>query len=91
MSDKQDSSETPEKGEQPGAGPKLTLEQIQNELTQYPAPVAERYRLAQSSLSGRLAEETLQEWAATGLEIARKTVRSWEAASEFFDSSSTLR
>ena len=54
---------------------------------QFPAPVLERYEIAFEKLSGRLADETIQQWAEEGLEIARKTVRSWEAAAEFFDAS----
>jgi nitric oxide reductase activation protein len=69
----------------------LTVAQIETELEGYPAPVAERFRMAREVLSGRLADETLQEWAATGLEIARKTVRSWEASSEYFDSSAAVQ
>lgn len=81
-------SENEQSGPEPSVrSQKLTVAQIEVELEQYPAPVAERFRMASGTLSGRLAEETLQEWAATGLEIARKTVRSWEAASEFFDAS----
>ena len=65
----------------------MTISQIEAELDKYPAPVGERFRLAQNALSGRIAEETLHEWSGVGLEIARKTVRSWEAASEYFDAS----
>ncbi len=88
MSDNEETKDT--KSEQGSAG-NLTIAQIEAELEQFPTPVAERFRLANSSLSGRLADETLQEWAGTGLEIARKTVRSWEAASEFFDSSPAVQ
>ena len=83
-----DGESTPE---QSGASPKLTMAQIEVELEQYPAPVAERFRMATGTLSGRLAEETLLEWATTGLDITRKTVRSWEAASEYFDSSAGVQ
>jgi nitric oxide reductase NorD protein len=76
----------PDNSQQPGEA-RLTVPQIEAELEQFPAPVAERFRMAQGQLTGRLADETLLEWAYTGLEIARKTVRSWEAASEYFDSS----
>lgn len=83
-------SDNEETQEQANAG-NLTIKQIEAELEQFPAPVAERFRMANGTLSGRLADETLQEWAATGLDIARKTVRSWEAASEFFDSSPAVQ
>jgi nitric oxide reductase NorD protein len=63
------------------------IETTRKELEQFPAPVLERYEIALEKLEGRLADETCQQWALEGLEIARKTVRSWEAASEFFDAS----
>ncbi len=63
------------------------IETTRKELEQFPAPVLERYEVALEKLGGRLAEETCQQWALEGLEIARKTVRSWEAAAEFFDAS----
>lgn len=64
-----------------------SFENIGEELSQFPAPVLERYEVALEKLTGRLADETCQQWALEGLEIARKTVRSWEAAAEFFDAS----
>ncbi|HIF72792.1 MAG TPA: hypothetical protein EYQ61_09600 [Dehalococcoidia bacterium] len=63
------------------------IENTREELKQFPAPVLERYEIALEKLSGRLADETCQQWSTEGLEIARKTVRSWEAAAEFFDAS----
>ena len=63
------------------------IEVTRKELEQFPAPVLERYEIALENLSGRLADETCQQWATEGLEIARMTVRSWEAAAEFFDAS----
>ena len=63
------------------------IENTREELKQFPAPVLERYEVALEKLSGRLADETCQQWSEEGLEIARKTVRSWEAAAEFFDAS----
>ncbi|MDP6667382.1 MAG: hypothetical protein QF357_08290 [Dehalococcoidia bacterium] len=63
------------------------IEQVRQELAQFPAPVLERYEDALETLTDRLAEETCQQWTSEGLEIAHKTVRSWEAAAEFFDAS----
>ncbi|MDA1279088.1 MAG: hypothetical protein O3B95_03480 [Chloroflexi bacterium] len=63
------------------------VELARQELAQFPAPVLQRYEDALEKLTGRLAEETCQQWAYEGLEIARKTVRSWEAAAEYFDAS----
>ncbi|MCZ6538822.1 MAG: hypothetical protein O6922_03235 [Chloroflexi bacterium] len=68
--------------------PKISAtEQARQELAGFPAPVLERYEDALGKLTGRLADETCQQWASEGLEIVRKTVRSWEAAAEFFEAS----
>ncbi len=91
MSDQGSGTPGDDNGSSASDAPKLTVSQIETELEQFPSPVAERFRLASSALSGRLADETLQEWAATGLEISRKTVRSWEAASEYFDASAAVQ
>jgi len=61
------------------------------ELADFPAPVLERYEEALEKLTGRLAEETCEQWASEGLEIVRKTVRSWEAAAEFFGASPAVQ
>ncbi|MCZ6539160.1 MAG: hypothetical protein O6922_04970, partial [Chloroflexi bacterium] len=53
--------------------------------------VLERYEEALRILTGRLADETCQQWAAEGLQIVRKTVRSWEAAAEFFGASAAVQ
>ncbi len=81
---------TDQKQDMPNTRP-ATLKQVERELEKFPGPVIERYRNALAQLSGRLAEETLLEWAAEGLDIARKTVRSWEAAAEFFDASPAVQ
>jgi hypothetical protein len=51
----------------------------------------ERFRRARAQLAGRIGEETIAEWAEEGIEIARKTVRSWEAAAECFDASPAVQ
>ena len=63
------------------------IQVTREELSSFPAPVLDRYEASLSKLTGRLAEQTCNLWATEGLEIARKTVRSWEAAAEFFDAS----
>ncbi|MBI4306683.1 MAG: hypothetical protein HY678_10235, partial [Chloroflexi bacterium] len=62
----------------------LTTETIEAELGRFPAPVMEGYREARSLLHGRLREQDLFSWAEQGLIISSKTVRSWEAAAEYF-------
>ena len=69
----------------PAATPATEL--ARQELAGFPATVLERYEDALEKLTGRLADETCQQWASEGLEIVSKTVRSWEAAAEFFEAS----
>ncbi len=59
----------------------------ESDLEHLPPAVLEKFRRARGALKNRLAEETLDQWAAQGVAIARKTVRSWEAAAEYFDAS----
>lgn len=42
-------------------------------------------------LEGRMREQDLLAWAAKGLEISSKTVRSWEAAAEYFSASAGVQ
>ena len=69
----------------------LSMEQIETEFANFPAPVLEKYHRAVSNLTGRIADETLHQWAAEGLAISRKTVRSWEAAAEYFEASPAVQ
>ena len=61
------------------------------DLERFPPPVVDNFRRAHEVLSGRLAEETIEQWTDHGLGIARKTVRSWEAAAEYFDASPAVQ
>ena len=61
------------------------------ELERFPPPVVDNFRRAHEVLAGRLAEETVQQWSDVGLTIARKTVRSWEAAAEYFEASPAVQ
>ena len=70
---------------------KLTLPEIKTQLEEYPAPVTEAYEEAREALGGRLRDNDLLAWAANGLEVSGKTVRSWEAAAEYFKSSSEVQ
>ncbi|MCH8223172.1 MAG: VWA domain-containing protein [Chloroflexi bacterium] len=47
----------------------------------------EAYDSAKATLGGRLRDNDMLAWAASGLEISGKTVRSWEAAAEYFAAS----
>ena len=71
--------------------PNSHLQMSVAELERFPPPVVDNFRRAHEVLSGRLAEETIKQWSDHGLAIARKTVRSWEAAAEYFDASPTVQ
>ena len=71
--------------------PNSHLQMSVAELERFPPPVVDNFRRAHKVLSERLAEETITQWSDHGLAIARKTVRSWEAAAEYFDASPTVQ
>ena len=60
------------------------LSEIEREFQRFPASVAQEFRRAALTLSNALASHELQAWATEGLTIAQQTVRSWEAAAEYF-------
>ena len=57
------------------------------ELQKYSPAAAEEYIRARESLEPKLSEADLATWTQYGLEIARQSIRSWEAAVEFFKAS----
>ena len=57
------------------------------ELQKYSAGAAEEFRRAHESLAPRLSEADLATWGQYGLDIARQSIRSWEAAVEFLKAS----
>lgn len=63
------------------------LEEIDQELQQYPSAVAQEYRRAHELLSPLLDPQDLVVWAEQGASMARQTVRSWEAAADYFRAS----
>ncbi len=60
------------------------LEEIKAELGKYPASVANEFDKAQAQMPPNLTEAQMADWANAGLDIAKETVRSWEAAAEFY-------
>ena len=62
----------------------LMLEEIKAELGKYPASVANEFDKAHAQMPPNLTEAQMADWANAGLDIARETVRSWEAAAEFY-------
>ncbi len=69
-------------------GPRRDVEAA---LSEYPPAVLESFRAARAVLAGRVDEETLEAWADRGRDIAGASVRSWEAAAEFFEVSPAVQ
>ncbi|MFQ5860644.1 MAG: hypothetical protein ACE5IG_03730, partial [Dehalococcoidia bacterium] len=63
------------------------LAEIVRELRRFPEPVLQEFRQALEHLDGVLHQEELPSWAAEGLALAQQTVRSWEAAVEYYRAS----
>lgn len=67
------------------------LEEIEKELESFPVIVSEQFRVARDILIGEWNESELIAWATHGLLMARQTVRSWEAAAEYFRVSTEVK
>ena len=77
----------PQESDRSGNPGQTSIDQAREELAQFPAPVLQHYDDAVGKLTGRLPAEVSEQWTLEGLELARRSVRSWEAASEFFAAS----
>ncbi|MSQ40060.1 MAG: hypothetical protein EXR55_00030 [Dehalococcoidia bacterium] len=62
----------------------------QEELRKYPSSVGEEFQRAVRMMEETVPPAQLEEWVKEGLSLTRLTVRSWEAASEFFRVSPTV-
>ena len=60
------------------------IEEIRAELEKFPSSVLEEFEKASSQMPDNLTGPQLADWAGAGLELARKTVRSWEASAQYF-------
>ena len=60
------------------------LESAREELRRYPLSVSEEFQTASQAMAAVLTPPQLEQWMQEGVNIAKQTVRSWEAASEFF-------
>lgn len=67
-----------------------TLDDIRAELGKYPGSVVDEFDRAREQMPPNLTDAQMREWANAGLEIAQETVRSWEAAAEFYKVSSKV-
>ena len=64
-----------------------TLDQVREQLRGYPAPASEEFERALKLMPAALTEAQTTAWAEAGVEIARHTVRSWEAAAQYYRAS----
>ena len=61
-----------------------SMDRIVSALGQFPPVVMEEFAKARALMSTHLNEKQLIRWADTGLELAKQTVRSWEAAGQYY-------
>ena len=59
-------------------------------LSGFPAPLEQHYEAALRALAPRLSPSQLQSWAETGVELTALSLRSWEAAVEYFKAGTAL-
>ena len=60
------------------------LASLKSDFEKYPEPVLERFERSAKRMPSALSDEQLLFWAKMGITIADQTVRSWEAASHFY-------
>ena len=61
-----------------------TLQQVRDGLGEYPDPVLEELDRAMNVMPSALSESQVAQWAESGLDMAGQTVRSWEAAAQYY-------
>ena len=61
-----------------------TLEELRAEFKRFPAPVVEEFDKARAMMPKTMEEGNVLLWGQAGLNIADQTVRSWEAAAQYF-------
>ncbi|OAI39378.1 hypothetical protein AYO38_07755 [bacterium SCGC AG-212-C10] len=59
-------------------------------LSGFPAPLEQLFESGLRALSPRLSQSQLQIWAETGIELTGLSLRSWEAAAEYFRAAPAL-
>jgi len=63
------------------------MAELERDLERFPSSVVDEFRRAAEKLQPKLSEYDLASWAKQGVDIAKQTVRSWEAAAEYFRAS----
>ena len=66
------------------------MAELERELERFPSSVVDEFRRAAEKLRPKVSEYDLGSWARQGVDIAKQTVRSWEAAAEYFRASPDL-
>ena len=67
--------------------PVPSLERIRKQLEQLPGPVSDEFERALRLMPESLTKGQTEAWARAGVEIAQQTVRSWEAAAQYYQMS----
>ncbi len=60
------------------------LAEIEEEIRRLPASVLEEFKVASGPMSKVLTGQQIVQWAQTGAEVSKQTVRSWEAAVQYY-------
>ena len=63
------------------------LDRLRAQLRQFPAPVLEEFEKALTVMPATMTSTQIPVWAGAGVGIANQTVRSWEAAAQFYRAS----
>ena len=61
-----------------------TIDEIKEDLAKYPSSVQEEFEKALALMPDSLTPPQIADWAGAGLDLAEKTVRSWESAAQYF-------
>ena len=70
--------------------PAPTLDEIGEQIQRFPSPVLEEFERASALMPESLTEAQTTAWAQAGVEIAQQTVRSWEAAAQYYQVSPSV-
>ena len=66
---------------------KEEIKDIELELSKFPSSVLDEFKTAVNNITSIIEEPYFSSWARQGVQIAQKTVRSWEAAAEYYKAS----
>ena len=69
------------------ADPGTPLDSVRAMLRGYPPALLQEFEAASVHVERRLAGDALRTWAEQGLDVARESLRSWEAAAEYYRAS----